>query len=140
MTQTPSDVPSSAQPSPTGPAGAKSTGLDPKLSGLLCYFLWGVTGILFLVLEHDPRVRFHAAQSIVVTIVLIVLSVVLTVLSTILGAVPVLGWIVSFLAGIAWMFFVFGLWLFLMYKGYQLEKYKLPFVGGYAEQLAAKQF
>ena len=139
MTQTPGQVPPPVPAQPATP-GTKSTGLDPKVAGALCYFLWAVTGILFLVLEHDPRVRFHAAQSIVVSVGLILMSIVLTVLHAILGAIPVLGWIVSFLAGIAWMFFVFGLWLFLMYKGYQLEKYKLPFVGDYAERLAAKQF
>jgi len=43
-----------------------STGIDARLASILCYSLWWVTGLLFLILERrDRSVRFHAAQSLV---------------------------------------------------------------------------
>jgi uncharacterized membrane protein len=145
MTQNPSDVPppppSSPPPVAGGPSSGTSTGLDPRLSSLLAYLFWIVGGILFLAVEKQHQlVRFHAAQSVVLAIAEIAVWVVLFVLSLILGAIPVIGWIISFLAHIAFMIFTFVLWIFMMYKGYQLERFKLPLVGTYAEQLAAKQF
>ncbi len=45
---------------------SSTTGIDPRLAGILCYSLWWVTGLLFLMLERrDREVRFHAAQSLV---------------------------------------------------------------------------
>ncbi|MFN2433102.1 MAG: DUF4870 domain-containing protein [Gemmatimonadota bacterium] len=139
MTQDPRDVPPPPAPygaQPPVAAGATSTGLDPKLSGLLAYLFGIVSGILFLVAEKQHQlVRFHAAQSVVLTIVLVVVSVLLQ----ILGMIPVLGWIFAFLAGIIFMIGALVLWVFMMIKGYQLEKFKLPWIGDYAEKLAAKQ-
>ena len=38
-----------------------STGIDPKVAGLLCYLGMFITGILFLVIEKKSRfVKFHA--------------------------------------------------------------------------------
>ena len=46
--------------------GPTSTGVDPRLSALLCYTAWWVSGLVFLVIEQQHRgVRFHAAQSLV---------------------------------------------------------------------------
>ena len=43
------------------------TGLDPRVASVLAYSVWWVTGLVFLALERDDdRVRFHAAQSMVV--------------------------------------------------------------------------
>ena len=48
-------------------SGATSTGVDPRVSAMLCYAAWWITGLLFLFLEREHRgVRFHAAQSLVV--------------------------------------------------------------------------
>ena len=48
------------------PPGA-ARGLDPRAAAVLAYSAWWVTGALFLLVErHDARVRFHAAQSVVV--------------------------------------------------------------------------
>ena len=41
-----------------------STGLEPKLAGLLTYLFGPITGVVFLVLEKKSSfVRFHAMQS-----------------------------------------------------------------------------
>jgi uncharacterized membrane protein len=141
MTQNPHDVPPPPPPAPYGgstpPATTTgtSTGLDPKLSGLLAYLFGIVSGIIFLLAEKQHGlVRFHAAQSILLTIALVVVSVVLS----ILGAIPVLGWLFAILGGLVFMIGAIALWVFMMYKGYQLEKFKLPFLGDYAERLAAR--
>lgn len=45
---------------------SSTTGIDTRLAAILCYSLWWVTGLLFLILERrDRSVRFHAAQSLV---------------------------------------------------------------------------
>ena len=67
-----------------------STGIDPKVAGLLCYLGMFITGF-FLVIEKKSRfVKFHAMQSIMVTVVLVVINIVL-------GFIPIIGWLVGFL-------------------------------------------
>ena len=102
--------------------GKTSTGLEQNVAGLLCYVLWWVTGIIFLMLEKENKfVRFHAIQSIVVfgpiTVVLIILS--------FLGRIgSILGYIFGALA--------FILWIVLMVKAYQGQMYKIPVAGDIA--------
>ena len=105
-----------------------STGLDVNIAGLLTYLLGFVTGIIFLAVEKDSQfVRFHAMQSTIVSIGLFVLNIAL-------GMIPVLGWVVGLLlAPVAFL-----LWIFLMFKAFQGEKFKLPVVGDIAEQQVAK--
>ena len=100
-----------------------STGLDVNLAGALAYLALAVSGIVLLIIEKDSRfVRFHAMQSIAVGVVSIVLTLILV--SSIIGLV---------LVPVLWLFFLL-LWLFLMYKAYQGERYKLPFIGDFVEQ------
>lgn len=104
-------------------------GIDENLEGALAYFFGLLTGILFLVLEKDNKfVKFRAVQSIVVSVAAIVI---LTVLGTILIFIPVIGWLLYMLLNLG----VFILWLFLMFKAYQKETFKLPIAG----DIAAKQ-
>jgi uncharacterized membrane protein len=105
-----------------------STGLDANLAAMLCYAVGWVTGLVFFVLEKDSRfVKYHAMQSILV-------SLALTVVWWVLLMIPFIGWILSFFlfpAGLV-------LWILLMVKAYNGEKFKLPVVGEIAEQQAAK--
>jgi len=101
-----------------------STGLDVNLAALLTYLLGFITGLGFLVLEKDSRyVRFHAMQSTLVFGGLFAINV-------LLGLVPILGWFFSFLL----IPVTFVLWIVLMFKAYQGEKFKLPYIGDMAEQ------
>lgn len=105
------------------------TGLSENIEGALCYALGFLTGIAFLVLEKtNSFVRFHAMQSIVACFSYYILTKVLL-------FIPVLGWIT---AAIAWPLGLV-LWVFLMYKAYQGEKYKLPVLGDIAENLLKKK-
>jgi uncharacterized membrane protein len=103
-----------------------ATGLNKNTAGALAYVLGPITGIIFLILEKDPYVRFHAMQSIVVFILLFVLQAVLGMTLILLPLVPLIG-IVSFV-----------LWLILIYKAWQGEKWEVPLLGKFAKQLAEK--
>jgi uncharacterized membrane protein len=117
------------------------TGLDENIAGALSYVLGLITGIIFFVLEGDNRfVKFHAAQSIVYSVVVIVVNIAFTVLGIVLAFIPRIGGIFSGLVGLVSMLvsLVFFLgWLFLMYKAFQHEEYELPLVGGIARSIAA---
>ncbi|TEU02224.1 DUF4870 domain-containing protein [Candidatus Woesebacteria bacterium] len=103
-----------------------ATGLNKNTAGALTYVLGPITGVIFLILEKDPYVRFHAMQSIVVFISLFVLQWVLAITLILLPLVPLIG-IVSFV-----------LWLILIYKAWQGEKWEVPVLGKFAKQLAEK--
>src|SRR5262249_16836348 len=42
--------------------------IEENVAGFLCYILTWVTGLIFLILDKRPFVRFHAAQSIALCI------------------------------------------------------------------------
>jgi uncharacterized membrane protein len=99
-----------------------SIGLDENVAGFLCYLFGFVTGIVFLVVEKESRfVKFHAMQSTITFLGLFIISM-------IIGWIPIIGllvypiWILSLI-----------LWLILMIKALQGERYSLPIVGKMAE-------
>lgn len=105
--------------------GVTASGLDQNVAATLAYIVGWVSGIVFLFVEPENKfVRFHAIQSIIVFGTLS--------LSWMIAlSVPFLGWAVAFLVIPPVSAF---LWLFLMYKAYQGERYKVPFAGDMAEQ------
>jgi uncharacterized membrane protein len=128
----------SAAGGPAAPAAA-GTAMSSNVVGLLCYILGFVTGIIFLVIEpykNDKFVRFHAFQSIFFNVALIVFWIAYTVVFNILGIVT-LGIVamVMGLVGLVISLAILAYWIFLMYKAYNNERYKVPFIG----DLAAKQ-
>ena len=97
-----------------------STGLDANLAAALSYLVGFVTGVIFLLVEKENRfVRFHAMQSTLVFAGIVILDILMQI-------VPILGAVVVFLVVIPASAI---LWLFLMFKAYQGEEFKLPFVG-----------
>ena len=103
-----------------------STGLEENVAGLLCYILGWVTGLVFFLIEKDSNfVRFHAMQSIIVFGVLCVASI-------ILNWIPIIGQVLGGLIGLL----ALVLWIILMIKAYQGEKFKLPWAGDLAEKQA----
>lgn len=115
------------QPVPVNP-DPSSTGLDPKVAGLLCYLAGFITGIIFLVLEKQSRfVKFHAMQSTIIFAVLVAANLILT-------AIPFIGWLVQLI--LAPLTFI--LWIALMLLALQGKMFKLPVVGDFAEQQAQR--
>lgn len=105
---------------------ADGTGLKKNTAAALSYVLGPITGVIFLILEKDKFVRFHAMQSIVVFVTLFVLQWVLGLTIILLILVPLVG-IVSFV-----------LWLVLIYKAWQGEEWEVPVLGKIARNMAAK--
>src|SRR4029078_6934653 len=76
----------------------RGIGMPANVAGALAYVLGPITGVIFYVLEKDNRfVRFHAAQSIVVSLAMFIISFVLGILGVVIGAVPLIGWLVAVL-------------------------------------------
>ncbi len=105
--------------------GKTSVGMQANIAGVLCYAAGWITGIIFFLIEKENKfVRFHAFQSMVVFGATMILSVVL--------AVTVVGLILVPFVNIAALI----LWIVLMVKAYQGEKFKLPVAGDMAEKNA----
>ena len=110
---------------------AESQG-NEKLMAALTYLGWWVTGIIFLLIEKkNSYVRFHAMQSTLLFGAFFLLNIVL-------GIIPVLGWIIALVISPIIVIAGFVLWVLLMWKAYNGEKYKLPFFGDLAEKQLAK--
>lgn len=104
--------------------GKTSTGINPNVSGLLCYLLGFISGIIFLIIEKENKfVRFHALQSILTFGFLFVFKI-------IASFIPFIGWTLIPIIGIV----AFILWIILMVKAYGGEYFKVPIVGNMAEQ------
>jgi uncharacterized membrane protein len=99
-------------------------GLDPNVAAALAYAIGWVSAAVFLLVEPNPFVRFHALQSAIA-----------------FGTLS-LAWMVALSLGPpGWILAIFVippvsavLWLLLMYKAYQGERYKVPVAGAMAEQ------
>ena len=102
-----------------------SAGADQNLKALLCYLFGFVTGIIFLAIERDKTIRFHAAQSVAVFLPAAVVM-------WVLGFIPVLGWIINYFLSIV----LFILWIVLMVKAYRGEKYRVPYAADIADKFA----
>ena len=105
------------------------------MAALLSYVLGWITGLIFyLIEEKDEYVRFHAVQSIIffgaVTEVMIVFG--------ILELIPFIGLLFMVLTSLGGLF-AFVMWIILMVKAYQGERFKLPIAGDLAEKYSAKR-
>lgn len=101
---------------------------NDNLMGAVAYLLGFITGIVLLLVEKKSKfVRFHAMQSTLLFGGLFIANV-------ILGFIPLLGWLVGLLLSLG----SFVLWIVLMWKAFQGETYKLPYVGAIAEKQLAK--
>lgn len=101
-----------------------STGMEENVAALLSYLVGWVTGLIFFLIEKESKfVKFHAMQSIIVFGGLFIINL-------ILSYIPIIGWILSAIIGIV----ALVLWIVLMIKAYQGNKYKLPGIGDLAEK------
>lgn len=122
--------------------GGRSTGLPQTNAALLSYLGWWITGLIFYFLEGDRFVRFHALQSIFtfggISLLLSLLSLLRLLLRmllfssgsalaggllTLIGVLLPLTWIGALL-----------LWVVLIVKAGQGERFKLPLTGDFAER------
>ena len=107
------------------------------MAGCLCYVLGWLTGIIFLLVDKRPFVRFHAAQSIVVFGALFILRILLSF---------TLGHTIYYGTGFGLFFMLNGLlslitlaaWVILMVMAYQGKRFEVPVAAGIANSLAGK--
>lgn len=113
-------------------------GLDENIAGLLCYSLGWITGLIFLLVDKRPFVRFHAAQSVVVFAGLhIVQYVVANVFSVGIGAaLGGAGLGVLFVYAIRLLAAV--LWIVLMAKAAQGSRFRLPYAADLADNITGR--
>jgi len=119
--------------------GQTSTGVEPRLSALLCYSAWWISGLIFLIVEQQHRaVRFHAAQSVVLfgalSLVIGLLSAasvgMLVVSAAAFQAARLLVYLVWFAA--------VAIWLVLMLKTFHGETWRVPFASDLADRLSER--
>ena len=112
---------------PAAAAQGTTGGMQDNVVGMLCYITI-IPAIIFLVMEpynRSPFIRFHAWQS-------IFFGITVAIVHFVLGVIPILGWILLLPVGIVFLI----LWIFVMIKASKGERYKIPFIGNFAEQAA----
>ncbi len=120
-------------------SGPQSVGMTSNIAAALAYLAGFISGILFLVIEpykNDSFVRFHAFQSIFLSVGYIAFSMIWgaffgTFISAGMGVLASTFGLVWSLVRLAFLL----LWLFMMYKAYNNERFSLPIIG----PLAAKK-
>jgi uncharacterized membrane protein len=125
---------SSTTATPPPPGMAAAPGLSQNMASTLCYVLGLITGIIFLVLSPyntNRAIRFHAWQSIFLSIAAIILNIgiplTLTIMHMWILLIPVMGLIhLGF----------FILWLYLLFTTFNGRTVKLPVIGDLAEKQA----
>ncbi|HEY1213004.1 MAG TPA: hypothetical protein VGE93_05165 [Bryobacteraceae bacterium] len=106
--------------------------MSDNVAGALCYLLGLITGIVFLVISpynQNKTVRFHAFQSIFLTVAYFVIQIAWSIISLLTHGL-------GFLLYPLLLLFFFVLWLYMMYTAYNNKKVKLPVIGDLAEKQA----
>ena len=127
-------------------SGGTESGLDENVAGALSYLFGLVTGLIFYLIEQDNAyVRFHAAQSMVVSGIMFVAYIGLSILGTVVSSILFtssstffLGSIVSLVLGLIWLVLALGtfaLWVYLMVRAYQGKTPRVPIAAGIADSL-----
>ena len=117
-------------------AASGTEGLSENVAGLLCYVVGWVTGIIFLLIDKRPWVRFQAAQSIVVFGGLTIIRIALGLMATMIGGS--VGW--GLFGGLMVVVGLVGLilWILLMVKAYQHADFRVPIAADIADGLVKK--
>ena len=121
----------------TGPPLAPAaTGLRENVASLLCYLLGWLTGIVFLLVDKRPTVRFHAAQSIVVFGALTIIRLILVygLIGFHMFGMWALWSLLSLLVSLATVI----LWIVLMVTAYQGKRLEIPLAADLAKNIAGR--
>ena len=115
-----------------------STGVDARLSSVLCYAGWWLTGLVFLFAERrHAGVRFHAAQSVVVFGALSAALFLCGGASAVAFFVAVPAFqIVQAVGNVLWLAAVV-LWLYLLLTTWRGETWQVPLAGDLAKKIAS---
>ena len=119
-------------------SGATRIGLQQNVVAVLCYLLGWITGLIFILTEKENQfVRFHAMQSIFTFGGLTWLFIMVFAITVLLIEIPAVG-------DIAWLSYILGfwpvvllvivIWILLMTMAYRGKRFKLLWIGDYAEK------
>ena len=115
------------------------SGLSDNGAGALSYVTI-IPAIIFLVMppyNKSSYVRFHAWQSIFFSVACIVLWIAMLIVRVILSSIPFVGFVILPLM-LLFDLGVFILWLVVVLKALNGQKFGLPIIGALAESQAAK--
>jgi uncharacterized membrane protein len=118
---------------PAGPVRPGAAGLTDNVASALCYVPVFITGIIFLVLapyNQNRKIRFHAFQSIFLSVVWLVFWIVLRELAAIMFSAGILG--MFFLLELAFLV----LCIYLIVMTFQGKQIVLPVIGPLAQKQA----
>jgi len=111
-------------------APAASSGLSDDAASGIAYLTF-IPAIIFLVVapyNTNPKVKFHAWQSIFLGCAVVVLWV----LDIVLAFIPIIGWLVALLLGLGLLI----VWLICIIQAFQGKKFVVPVIGPLAEKQA----
>jgi uncharacterized membrane protein len=111
------------------PEQSVQSGLSEAAASGLAYLTF-IPAIIFLIVapyNQNSNVRFHAWQSIFLSIAWAVVWIVLMVI----GVIPLLNFILVVLTPIVAIAFLI-LWVFVLYQAFQGKRLKIPVVGDFA--------
>lgn len=128
-------APASSDPAPV----STQPNISENVAGALCYVLGWLTGLIFFFIDKRPFVRFHAAQSIVVFGALHILSIIFGIafgVSIFTGGLAgfTIGWAIYRLLELITLV----LWIVLMIKAYQGQKFRVPVAADVADSIFGK--
>jgi uncharacterized membrane protein len=127
---------SPAVPPVTVTAASVPSQFKDNLVAALAYITF-IPAVVFVLIEPFKRnrfIRFHSFQSIFLTVATIVIAIALRILYSILTLVPVVGYLMAWLA-VAVAVLAWGiLWLVLLVKALQGQSFRLPVIGSLAEK------
>jgi uncharacterized membrane protein len=132
----PASTPAIRVPATVVPPTSSSVQAKDKLIGALAYVTF-IPAVVFVLIEPFKRnrfVRFHSFQSMFFTVATIVVAIALWIVYAVVSLIPVigflLGWLALALVLLGWVI----LWLVVLVKASQGTTFRLPFIGGLAEK------
>jgi uncharacterized membrane protein len=108
-----------------------------NVASALCYALGFITGIIFLVMapyNQNRVVKFHAFQSIFLSVAVIVIRIALSIVFGLIGSIS--GFFFAFALFSLYGLACFILWLYVIISTYQGKTIVLPIIGPLAQQQA----
>jgi uncharacterized membrane protein len=115
------------------PPAMSQSGLSDNAAGGLAYVTI-IPAIIFLVIapyNRNPYIRFHAWQSIFFTVACIVIDIAVGVVARL----PFIGLMTLFIWPLVGLAFLI-IWIILLIKAFNGERFKLPVIGDLAEKQA----
>jgi uncharacterized membrane protein len=131
--------PDCGRPMPDAPKSRAKVGvLTENIAGALAYLSFVPAVIFLLVAPYNKNrfVRFHSVQSLLLWAAAIVAALAIKVATLLLLFIPVVGQLFTVLVAVVFLLAAIAIWLVLVVKAAQGERFKLILLGNLAEKQA----